>query len=103
MISPFGAAAVTVKTAPRLTTSQHALSWANWLACGSNTQRVCPGRVRSRANSLLGKGSTMYIVLPTTSGAPSWPDSAPVVKWNSSLSWPTFAGVICARSLKRVP
>src|SRR6266511_1515768 len=91
------------KTAPRLTMSQHATPFAYSSAFGSNTQRVRPGRVRSRANSLLGNGPTTYIVLPTTNGAPWWPALTPVLKLNSSLSWLTLPVVIWVSELKRVP
>src|SRR3954465_12560502 len=90
--------------APRLTTSQHATPIARASGRGRNTHLTCaPGLVRSTAIRLLGNGVTTYIVLPTTSGPPSWPRGTPVVSVPEMWSCPTLPASICASVLYRVP
>ena len=43
---------------------------------------------------MFGYGVTTYIVLPTTSGAASWPLSTPVEKVQATLSCLTFPALI---------
>src|SRR4051812_43471654 len=70
---------------------------------GSYVQRSgVPGVARSRAKRRSGNGETTYIVLPTTSGCPSWPCGTPVENVLTTCNCFTFCGVICASEEKRV-
>src|SRR4029078_9211140 len=61
-----------------------------------------PGCVRSSAYATFGYGVMTYIVLPTTSGCPSWPRNTPVEKVHETWRFFALAGVICERLLKRL-
>src|SRR5438128_2059407 len=68
---------------PRFTTSQHATPCAAARGFGSNFHLVgAPGLVRSSAYNTFGYGVTIYIVLPTTTGAAPWPLTTPVENVN---------------------
>src|SRR5689334_25394558 len=86
---------------PRMTTSQHATPTDHGSVLGWKRHFTAGGFVRSIAYATFGKGVTRYIVLPTTSGAPSCPRSAPVANDHASFSCFALEVVICARSLYR--
>src|SRR5688572_5195319 len=77
--------------APRFTTSQQATPCAAGTGFGSTRHFTgAVGFVRSRAYSVFGYGVTMYIVVPTTSGAASWPRTTPVENVHATRSVATF-------------
>src|SRR3954463_3740974 len=89
--------------APRFTTSQQATPCAAASGCGSYFHLSgAPGWVRSRAYRMLGDGVATYIVVPTISGAASWPRLTPVENVHARLRRPTLAAVISFRPLNRV-
>ena len=51
---------------------------------------------------MLGNGVTRNIVLPTTSGAASWPATMPVENVHDTPRRPTFCVLISSRRLNRV-
>src|SRR2546421_7837298 len=91
-------------TRPRFTTSQHATPWAAFTGCGLYDHLVGrPSFVRSSAYTKFGKGVTMYIVLPATTGAASCPRVTPVEKVDTTRRFCTFLLLISVSALKRVP
>jgi hypothetical protein len=48
---------------------------------------------------MFGNGVWMYIVLPITSGPPSWPRSTPVENVQATRRSPTLSLLICDSSL----
>src|SRR5690606_41507827 len=89
---------------PRLTTSQHATPWTvgSWLGLYIHLIGA-PGFVRSSAYTMFGNEVTKYIVLLTTSRAPSSPFSVPVENVQATFRSLTFWVLSWSSSQKRVP